>query len=796
MQGLGNVKKDTSRGYGPARVSCEECRRMKSRCDKQRPCGPCIRRGCQDICPNGTLPTRRGFRTMYADKEALQQKLDPLCDRIQQLEEALRVLSSQASDESHPLLSEELRAMIQPDQFPDASGDPYSSLPTPSHSPPPSALIETLNEDYGTLTVDEDGRTKFFGRSAGPEILLQVMREEDTIPPAHDKGSILNPTPQPIRPPQTGYTHSYDEGFLSHLESCLPSHPRASALCESYLEHSSWFFGPIQRDELINEVFSPIYKSLTAQRQGGPRMYNPLKLAVLFLLFSHGAIMDLTLPPYNEEAEGYYKAGSSMITLSDVSEAPSIEAIQAFGYMGTYHILCEPRYGLSSAWPLIAVAIKMSQSIGLHMDSAHWKWDPVTVYRRRLLFWELLSQELPMSLSTGRPPSTHWDFINCKLPVWELEHAANILDAHGVRRYSFNRDILWQAIKLTIGSQVPSYNTILELDRKISAGGPPPGMRTEGRPSSEGPHHAGPSLPKDPNALLGIISLSFVRMYIHRPFFAKAFLDYPADPSHSPYGASIKITYEAAEKFFQTLRALLQGRPVLCQRFFFLWLHGFSAAIAVAFVAMKIPDMEMATDAFEKLNSAIELFEKGGAQSHRAQMSLPILRQLRQKAYVRFSHPPGSGSAQGNDDAMDHLSTWVGRTKFKLVSSQDPSPASSTGSPESRQGDVHTFPGSDLAPLYNWDQDVGALMQSAPPQDSVLLNDALTAFGVGAPYDVCRSYFDFVGRDTRPTSVPSHPDYYDTLVHVLRPSGLATDMERIAYPSDFVANEFRRTSGY
>ncbi|KZT27270.1 hypothetical protein NEOLEDRAFT_1089468 [Neolentinus lepideus HHB14362 ss-1] len=816
-----------NRGYGPARVSCEECRRMKSRCDKRRPCGPCVRRGCADICPNGTLPTRRVFRSMYADKEALQLKLDPLCNRIQQLEEALSLLSLQASDEPHPLLSEELRALILTDKSQERSRDPASTSQTPSHSPPPPPLIETWKEDFGTLTVDEDGRTKYFGRSAGPEILIQVMREEETIPPSNDNGSILSPRPRPTRPSLASYApplHSYDEQFLSYLESRLPSYPRASALCETYLEHSSWFFGPIQRDELINEIFTPIYNSLAVQRRGGARTYNPIKLAVFFLVLSHGAITDLTLPPYNDEAEGYYQAGSSMISMSDVTEAPSIEIIQAFGYMGTYHSLCEPRHGLSSAWPLIAVAIKMSQSAGLHVDGALWKLDPITVYRRRLLFWELVAQELPMSLGTGRPPSMHLDFTNCKLPVRELKDAANIIDEHGVRRYSFVRDVLWQAIKLTIGSQVPSYSAILELDRKISAGGPLPGMGVKGGPLSESPSlshgppssgvpsHSPPSVPlshgaytgrlsppTSPNVLLGIFSRCYVQMYIHRPFFAKAFLDYPADPMHSPYGVSVRTTYAVAQKFFDTLKALLQGRPILCQRFFFLWLQAFSAAIAVGFVATKIPEMDMARGAFEKLSYVIELFEQGGAQSHRAQMSLvgisqiersdivpdhyprqPILRELHRKAYVRLVHTPGSAPEFNANDAADHLSSFVGRTKFKLLSSQNQSPASSAGSLESNQDDVHVFPGTDLTPLYNWDQDVGALMQSDPVQDTVLPNDALTAFGAGASYDVCRSYLDFVPRNS-----PFSSGYPGNPGRVIQSSEVPVEMGHMAYFSDF-----------
>ncbi|EPQ53908.1 hypothetical protein GLOTRDRAFT_139385 [Gloeophyllum trabeum ATCC 11539] len=759
--------KDGSRGYGPARVSCEECRRMKSRCDKQRPCGPCIRRGCADICPNGTLPTRRVFRTMYADKEALQQKLEPLCNRIHELENALAKLSSRVSDKPHPLLSEDLLALKMMDKPVGQSQTPESTRPSPSRSPSPTP-IDTLVDDYGTLTLGGDGRITYFGRSAGPEILLQVMRDADPIPSSSKSNPASLPPSLQRRPSESEdlfHGGSYDEPTLRHLESRLPSYARATSLCESYLEHSSWFFGPIQRDELINELLTPIYRFLGSQRDGGTRTYNPQKLAVLFLVLSHGALMDLTLAPYNAEAETYYQAGSSMVSMQDISEAPSIEVIQALGYMGTYHILCEPRYGLSSAWPLIAVAIKLSQAIGLHVDSAHWQLDPITVYRRRLLFWELVSQELPMSLSTGRPPSTHWDFVNCKMPIPNHTEAADVIDQHAGKRYAFNRDILWQAVKLTIGGQVPSYSAILDLDKKLNARGPPPGV--EVKVESDVGDIEFPS-PASPNALLGIFSSCYVRMYIHRPFFAKAFLDYPADPIHSPYGASVIATYRAALLDLKTLTQLLQQRPVLCQRFFFIWLHAFSAAIVVAFVAIKISTVSIASVAFDRLHAAIELFEKGGSQSHRAQVSLPVLHELREKAYLRLSRLPGSDL---EPSVAEHLSTFVGRTKFKVVSSN---PSSSAGSPDSGQGDMQ----ADLPRLISWDQNIGTMMQSSTPQDIPAFHDPLSTFGSGASYDECRTYLDFVPRDTHalvgnreelghddlPAAVPEHMTFFSEIL--------------------------------
>ena len=45
-------------------ISCAECRRLKLKCDKTVPCSSCSRRGCASICPNGSLTTGQGTRSV------------------------------------------------------------------------------------------------------------------------------------------------------------------------------------------------------------------------------------------------------------------------------------------------------------------------------------------------------------------------------------------------------------------------------------------------------------------------------------------------------------------------------------------------------------------------------------------------------------------------------------------------------------------------------------------------------------------------------------------------------------
>lgn len=89
--------------------------------------------------------------------------------------------------------------------------------------------------------------------------------------------------------------HTLD-GILNHL----PPQPRAWSLYETYAEHASWIFGPVKRDEIIDEILSPIYKAIKEKQTSGSstiELISPHKAAVLFFVFALGALVDLTVEP-------------------------------------------------------------------------------------------------------------------------------------------------------------------------------------------------------------------------------------------------------------------------------------------------------------------------------------------------------------------------------------------------------------------------------------------------------------------------------------------------------------------
>jgi hypothetical protein len=126
---------------------------------------------------------------------------------------------------------------------------------------------------------------------AGAEMDMSAL-EHDQTPRVSAEITGLSKFPFGAEEP-TGVT-------LDLLLNYLPPQPRAWSLYETYMEHASWIFRPLKRDEMIDEILSPIYKAVKERQTSGSsaiESISPHKLAVLFLVFTLGALVDLTLEP-------------------------------------------------------------------------------------------------------------------------------------------------------------------------------------------------------------------------------------------------------------------------------------------------------------------------------------------------------------------------------------------------------------------------------------------------------------------------------------------------------------------
>jgi hypothetical protein len=104
-------------------------------------------------------------RFVLADTEQLHRKIAEMAQRIRQLEDALAIFQAGVSNETHPLLQEELLSVkygLETHTDPNSQDDLDGSV-----------------DALGTLTIDSRGDAKYFGPSAGSEVRASSVHALD-----------------------------------------------------------------------------------------------------------------------------------------------------------------------------------------------------------------------------------------------------------------------------------------------------------------------------------------------------------------------------------------------------------------------------------------------------------------------------------------------------------------------------------------------------------------------------------------------------------------------------------------
>ncbi|KAG6897388.1 hypothetical protein C0992_002051 [Termitomyces sp. T32_za158] len=684
---------------GATRLSCAECRRLKLRCDRCVPCGSCVKRGCGAICPEGSLTTGQGNRFVLASTQELHEKISELANRVRQLEDGLRTSHSQLSSEVHPLLTEELLRIKAPLQREPATMRNQNAPPVKEEEQNPDIV-----DAFGTLSITISGRTKYYGTQANSWYFLQ--NEDPEEDEAENRSAILHTvlSPDVLKKasalPIDSAAPALESEQLSPQALCwyLPAANKALELRQTYYNHAAWMYNPISQEIFDSQIYSHFYGSDTGIQSNDPQAAH--RLSLLFMVLAIGCLVDTGLPAYNLEAEKYHQLARAALFSSSIFDEPTIQAVQALFLMSFYMFLAD-RHGNSSGarWAIMGVAIKLGQSIGLHRDSGRWKVESLETQHRRELFWELFTYDSWQCLTFGRPPSFSLAHVDSKLPF--IDNPSDD-KSYYAWKHRFTSECMNLFHDQAFGAKMPTYATILQLDRKMRAFPVPPVLQVAGFGNSEPRSGGFPDtvmLTLQRHIVLAIREMSMPRiltmlviavnndastdlLYLHRSFFARAISDHAKDPLGSPYGTSVIAAYRSAGSLVALMRNLHTQLKELSERIWFLWTHMFSCAIVLGSIVTRCPSMSLAPSALVQLDSACELFSKA-ARGFRAQKVLSIMITLQEKAHFsleeykkgrgsptsKYGPSPTEPNSPANDD--DELSILGGKTR--LVAKKEPS---------------------------------------------------------------------------------------------------------------------------
>ncbi|KAI6145257.1 fungal-specific transcription factor domain-containing protein [Pisolithus tinctorius] len=611
-----SIDKEQKRNRGA--ISCAECRRLKLRCDKTVPCSSCTRRGCSAICPNGSLITGQGTRFVLADTEQLHDKMSRMSDRIRHLEDALAILQSSVSPgEQHPLLSRDLLSVK-------SSIELYAAAEEDTTASGNSNVDELSSniEAFGTLALRDDGAATFYGPSAGAEVC--------------------------------GIYGALDLDYLIH--NWLPPWKRAHQLSELYLSQAPWFFGPVTRQQLMEECLPSWYTEARDLIPSGPVTSTlesstehfskgPHDLALLFVVFCLGAQMDDALPsaPDNEEARIYVELTRAALNLEPVLDrTPSVATVQALALLAMFQGVFGGDNNVEGMWNILGLATRLAQSV--HRDCVRWHLPSSEVQKRRSLFWELYITDCWQALATGRVATFHLPYVDCELPNdpdASINDDGSVVPSFPAWRAKFARECVSAVIKHMQAAKVPKYSDITELDRKI----------------------------RDMN-----YRSMHTLLYIHRCFFAEAVSSNPANPMKSPYAPSFLAGYRSSWEFLASLRNQFDLHPVQVARLWCIWSHAFSSAVVLSSVVTHTTSRgtrsKVTSAALAGFRRAVDLFKDASTYGSRAGKFLPILQRLLQKAENAHKtstpvvdHNKDIFTLSAHDGPKDELTIFSGQTR-------------------------------------------------------------------------------------------------------------------------------------
>ncbi|KAI5122510.1 hypothetical protein M0805_001418 [Coniferiporia weirii] len=657
-------------------LSCAECRRLKLRCDRKFPCSACVKRGCSQICPQGSLTTGKGNRFVLANTESLHDKIAELSHRVRSLEDALAVAHN--SNERHPLLSDELLKIKNP-----LEREVILEAPRPTEE-------EDTIDAVGSLSISHTGRTNFYGQTANS------WNEEGDHSDDDEEHALALPADVPwlshAFPFSPSLSRAGADDLRSTLLAALPDAPTARTLIDLYFANASWMYHPIPKTQFDETIFARVYPYASADSPSDVETdrdtgsYESHRLALLYIVLAVGILVNLERPSHDTSAARYFQLSKAALSLDSILEEPSPMAIQALVIMCHYMFLNDVD---TQRWTLMGTVIKLAQSIGLHRDSTRWNLSPEETKRRRELFWEVYVYDSWQSLTYGRPPSLAMAHIDCKMAHETTTNAAGQVEmSFDAWKHRFTSECLSIVHDQVFGARTPSYATVMELDKRVRSYYIPPSLQVPGFGYSASGSSEPPSTQLTMQRYIILSIKEVTALYMHRGFFAKAMSDSPSDPLSGKYGHSVLRAHESASFFVTLVRSLWLQQRQLAERNWFLFTHVFSCAIVLGSIPTKCPGMALARSALQSLDQAYELFQQIGEKARAAKV-LPVLSKLRDRAHASMDEyqsqsrdTVGIPKRESQHELFrtkqeDELATLGGKTR--LVSPK-PSSGSSRGS--------------------------------------------------------------------------------------------------------------------
>ncbi|KAK0440938.1 fungal-specific transcription factor domain-containing protein [Desarmillaria tabescens] len=631
-------------------VSCQECRRLKLKCDRVFPCASCIRRGCANLCPHGTLEKgKRGFlrrleqslpsassKNSAKDGEASEVAMFVARDaamskRIQELEAALT--NAGVPIPGAPMASS--KALNPSNKRPRSSSTSESNADFSTLSPDPTKTPGDPSDvtlGFGTLTIDVENKTRYIGLSGASAYLNENLWKtgQSRMPSRRNSHEDLFLSDKEPVPNQDGHVFSPP---LSGVElpppmddAAFPPYAEAHRLAGLYFENASWMYEVVPREIFFTAHLTLVYPTSASPTQK-PIPHDILALVAIVLALGAFFDLDLSFPAAKLRAAQLHSLSvawlSAHIPQDGALKLETIPAVQTVHLMVLYQLSTRGRGDGEAAWQLLGMAMRAIQAQGCHRDGSRWNLPERDLEERRRVFWETHTYDRLQSFTFGRPYSqsdTHHDGEmpkSCDTPLPSDNSPANTEFSHTRWHHHKFRFalLLGRIIDEAFAAKHPTYSVIMQLDREINDFYVelPKWMLCESvtdpikdlQPGSGTGQRA--FLRKDAQIFSLANMIFLTKLHLHRGPFCRALM-HAGEALKSRYESSVIRLTEAARAIINISRGLFTLHPTLTCRMWYFLFHSFTAAVCLSVLVIVAPFHPLAPLAYDSMQMALDLF--------------------------------------------------------------------------------------------------------------------------------------------------------------------------------------------
>ncbi|KAE8442876.1 hypothetical protein EG329_002618 [Mollisiaceae sp. DMI_Dod_QoI] len=412
-------KASHSSPHGLNARSCVTCRRRKVKCDKQNPCSNCTKAGSPCVFP---APGRAPRRPRQGGKVVSEREAE-LLKRLRRLEGVVEELSGQVEVEAvkHSPSSENSSLAPRDTESGDASSNKATTVRVVGMDegsgnrkqwiarslklgggPPKTAWSpDEAERGVGRLVLDE-GKSRYVASPFWASITEEVDEirdmlhnqefDSDSDTPAVPSGVVTEPDHQ-----------SFIMGYNSSDVNLKGLHPLPSQIpfyWQTFLENVQPLV-KIMHTPTMNKVIKEVQNNLDSLGKSTEALMFSIYFATITSMTANEVMTNFGVP--KETLLKQYRFGvEQALARAGFLNTNEIVTVQAF----VLFLVCVRRHDDTRfVWSLTGLALRISQSLGLHRDGTIFGLSPFDTEMRRRLWWQVCILDTRASEDHGSDPS-------------------------------------------------------------------------------------------------------------------------------------------------------------------------------------------------------------------------------------------------------------------------------------------------------------------------------------------------------------------------------------------------------